>query len=166
MQIATSDTLHRPKQSQWVLVLIGCGKLLKAAMLLFFAFRLHYLLRSADPDSIEAWFRHFRVDPHNVYVHRLISRLTGISDKQLRELRIGSFVYATLFAIEGTGLVLRQHWAEYFTAISTGLLLPLEIYEIFHGHHHAIKILVLLANAAIVVYLVARLRNERANETN
>ena len=28
------------------------------------------------------------------------------------------------------GLLLRKHWAEYFTIITTGLFIPLEIYEL------------------------------------
>ncbi len=43
---------------------------------------------------------------------------------------MGTFLYAGLFLIEGTGLLLRKHWAEYFTIITTGLFIPLEVYEL------------------------------------
>ena len=159
--------MHDTNRSQWILVLIGCGKLLKAALLLFFAFKLHDLLNPNAKETLEAWVRHIRVDPRNEYVHDLIARATGISPGQLRELRVGSFLYAALFAIEGTGLVLRQRWAEYFTTVTTGMLLPLEVYEIFHGHHHhALKIIAFLLNAAVVVYLVMRLRKDRTAQSN
>ena len=149
------------KQSQWVLVLIGIGKLLKVAILLLLAFKLHSLLKPDAADTLKAWVRHIRVDPDNHFIHSLIARATGISHQQLRELRVGSFVYAGLYAVEGTGLVLRQRWAEYFTTITTGLLLPLEVYEILHGHRHMLKIIVFLLNAAVMAYLVMQLRTGR-----
>jgi uncharacterized membrane protein (DUF2068 family) len=60
---------------------------------------------------------------------------------------------------EGIGLLLRKRWAEYFTIITTGGLVPLEIYEIAR-HVTAAKIVVLALNVAIVVYLVVRVREE------
>ena len=56
-------------------------------------------------------------------------------------------------------LILRRRWAEYLTIITTGGLLPLEVYEI-NKHITWIKIGVLLVNIAIVVYLVARVRRK------
>jgi uncharacterized membrane protein (DUF2068 family) len=56
---------------------------------------------------------------------------------------------------------MRKHWAEYFTVITTAALIPLEIYELA-AHFSWTKIMVLLVNIAIVVYLIARLRNRRA----
>ncbi len=52
--------------------------------------------------------------------------------------------------------MLRKRWAEYFTIITTAGLIPLEVYEI-NRHVTAPKIVVLLINVAIVVYLVARI---------
>ena len=61
---------------------------------------------------------------------------------------------------EGTGLLLRKRWAEYFTIITTGGLIPLELYELSR-HVTAVKIAVLIVNVAIVAYLVARVRKTR-----
>jgi uncharacterized membrane protein (DUF2068 family) len=61
---------------------------------------------------------------------------------------------------EGIGLALRKRWAEYLTIISTASLLPLEVYEILK-RASAPKIVVLLANIAIVVYLVLEVRRTR-----
>jgi uncharacterized membrane protein (DUF2068 family) len=43
---------------------------------------------------------------------------------------VGTFPYAGLFAIEGFGVLLRKRWAEYFTIVTPGGLIPLEIYEL------------------------------------
>ena len=75
-------------------------------------------------------------------------------------LSAGTFFYAALLGIEGVGLLLRKHWAEYFTIFTTGALLPLEMYELAK-HVTMVKIIVLVINAAIVWYLVVRVRSRR-----
>jgi uncharacterized membrane protein (DUF2068 family) len=71
-----------------------------------------------------------------------------------------SFIYAGLFLTEGIGLWLVKRWAEWFTVIITGSLVPFEFYEIHH-HPSLVKALVLLINMAVVAYLLYRIRNER-----
>jgi uncharacterized membrane protein (DUF2068 family) len=100
------------------------------------------------------------VDPDNGFIHGLLARLLRINQNQLKALSVGTFIYAGLLLTEGTGLLLRKRWAEYFTIVTTAGLIPLEIYEITR-HLTAIKIVVLLINVAIVVYLVMRVRHRR-----
>jgi len=73
------------------------------------------------------------------------------------------FAYAALFLTEGTGLLLRKRWAQYFTIIVTGSFLPLEVYE-FARHASVAKLLVILLNVAIIGYLVVRLRRENKDK--
>ena len=74
-------------------------------------------------------------------------KVFNVTPKQLKELSAGTFVYAAIFLTEGTGLLLRKHWAEYMTLISTGLFIPLEIYEI-HRHFTMLKLVVTVVNVA------------------
>ena len=67
---------------------------------------------------------------------------------------------AAVFIVEGVGLLLRRHWAEYLAVIATASFLPLEIYELVE-RVEASRALVVLVNLAIVVYLAARLAAER-----
>jgi uncharacterized membrane protein (DUF2068 family) len=69
---------------------------------------------------------------------------------------------AALFLTEGVGLWLAKCWAEWFTAIITASLVPLEIFEV-HRHPTITKVIVLLLNIAIVVYLVVRIRREQTS---
>ena len=78
------------------------------------------------------WINAFRVDPHNRFIHWLLAKVHLVDDKKLKELSVGTFVYAAVFLTEGTGLALHKRWAEYFTIITTGSFLPLEVYEIIH----------------------------------
>ena len=142
------------------LFLIALFKLVKGILLLAVGIgALRYLHRDLA-HSVEHLVNILRVDPENRYVHKLLSRALSVSPRQLKELSIGTFIYSALLLTEGVGLLLRQHWAEYFTIITTAGLIPLEIYELVK-HVSLAKIVVLIINAAIVVYLVMRVRGER-----
>ena len=73
---------------------------------------------------------------------------------------IGTFIYAALFLTEGTGLAFKKRWAEYFTIITTGSFLPLEIYELVR-HATVAKGVALAVNIAVLVYLIWELRRYR-----
>jgi uncharacterized membrane protein (DUF2068 family) len=104
------------------------------------------------------WIQVLGVDPDGRFVHGILVRIFRVTPKQLKELSVGTFLYAGLFATEGIGLLLRRRWAEYFTIVTTSGLIPLEIYEIAR-HFTATKLVVVLVNALIVWYLAARIRS-------
>jgi uncharacterized membrane protein (DUF2068 family) len=151
---------HPHKQSSELLIAIGIFKLLKAAMLIALGIGVHQLLHKDAADVLTHWIRAVRIDPHNHYIHIAIAKVTGLSDRTLRDLSIGTFVYAGLFLIEGIGLLLRRRWAEYMTIITTTGLLPVELYEVIHGPTK-IKVILLIANVLIVIYLIANLYRTR-----
>jgi uncharacterized membrane protein (DUF2068 family) len=148
------------RSSSLVLVLIGIFKLVKAVLLILAGVAALNLLHRDIPDALMHWTRVLRVDPDNRIVHRVLVRLLRVTPRQLSELSVGTFVYATLFSIEGVGLLLRKRWAEYFTIVTTGGLIPLEIFELAR-HFSAAKAVVLFVNVLIVLYLVARVRGPR-----
>jgi len=90
----------------------------------------------------------------------MLLHVLSVTPKQLEAASVGTFVYAGLLLTEGTGLLLRKRWAEYFTIITTAGLVPLEVYEISRKLTAA-KIGVLIINVAIVVYLIVRVRRTR-----
>jgi uncharacterized membrane protein (DUF2068 family) len=104
------------------------------------------------------WVELLRVDPDNRFVHGILVKIFRITPKQLKELSVGTFLYAGLFTTEGIGLLLRKRWAEYFTIVTTGTLIPLEVFELWR-HFTATKIVVSLVNVLIVWYLVLRVRS-------
>jgi uncharacterized membrane protein (DUF2068 family) len=64
-----------------------------------------------------------------------------------------ALAYGVLEAVEGFGLWWQKRWAEYLTFIATTVLLPLEIYELT-GRISVFKVLALIINVAVVVYLI------------
>jgi uncharacterized membrane protein (DUF2068 family) len=145
------------------LLLIGIFKLIKAAALLAVGLGALTLLHKDVAETVLGWVAALKVDPANRYVASLMPRLQLINDRRLEEISAGTLVYAGLFSIEGVGLVLRRRWAEYFTAIATGLFIPLELYELLE-HPSVVKFMVIAVNAAIVWYLIAGLRRREAGE--
>ena len=51
-----------------------------------------------------------------------------------------------------------KRWAEWFTVIITSSLVPFEVYELYRDPS-AMKILVLVINVAVVIYLLYRIRS-------
>src|SRR5438445_8941761 len=137
--------------------LIAAFKLLKAVALIAVGIGALKLLHKDTAAIVEHWVNVFRVDPHNHFIDRLLEQLAIIDDRRLKELSIGTFVYAGIFLIEGVGLALKKRWAEYFTIITTSSLLPIEIYELARRVSVG-RSLALLINLAIVAYLVLELR--------
>jgi uncharacterized membrane protein (DUF2068 family) len=150
------------KSSSAGLVLIGLFKLLKGLLLVAAGVGALRFLHKDLAVSVNHWVDVLRIDPENRFIHPILAKIFAISPKQLRELSVGTFVYAAVLLTEGIGLLLRQHWAEYFTVISTGIFIPLEVYELVR-HFTALKVLVLLVNVAIVIYLIVQLRRERGS---
>ena len=116
-------------QSSTGLYLIGVYKLFEALLLAAAGFGVLKLLHRDIGEMLEHWVRVLRVDPDNRYVHALLGKAFSVSPKELRELSVGTFVYAALRVSEGIGLVLRKRWGEYLTVIATALFVPLEVWE-------------------------------------
>lgn len=143
------------------LVIIGVYKIVEGVLLLAVGIGVLRLLHKDVAEVVTHWVNFLRVDPDNVFIHRMLKRLAIVNDKNLREFGIGTFIYSALRFTEGIGLVLRQTWAEYFTVIVTAALIPLEIFELVKKAT-PVKAGLLVVNVAIVVYLIWELKRSRA----
>jgi uncharacterized membrane protein (DUF2068 family) len=141
------------------LILIGVFKLIKGLLLVAVGIGALKLLHKDIADVVTRWVESLRVDPDNHFIHGILRKVFAVTPKQLKELSAGTFIYAGLLLTEGIGLLLKKHWAEYFTVVTTAALIPLEIFELLK-HFTAIKLAILVVNLLIVWYLVARLRTQ------
>jgi uncharacterized membrane protein (DUF2068 family) len=149
---------RQSSKSSFVLVLIGLFKLLKALLLIALGIGAIKLLHKDLVGTVVHWTQVLGVDPDNRFVHGMLVRIFRVTPKQLKELSVGTFLYAGLFAVEGVGLLLGKRWAEYFTIVTTSGLIPLEIFELAR-HFTVTKLVVALVNVLIVWYLVRRVRS-------
>lgn len=106
------------------------------------------------------WLEHLSLADSNGLRKQLVDLLMELGPSRFVAIGIVALVYAAIFATEGIGLWLRKHWAEWFTVIATGSLIPVELYELVH-RFTLLKLVVLAANVAIVVYLVRIARQPR-----
>jgi uncharacterized membrane protein (DUF2068 family) len=143
-----------------VIRLIALFKLLKAITLIAVGVGALKLLHRDMASTLDHWVAVSGLNPGNRWVERAIEKASNLTPAKVRGLGIVSFVYAGLFLTEGIGLWLMKRWAEWFTIIITSSLVPVEIYELYR-HPTATKILVLIINIAVVLYLLYRIRSER-----
>jgi uncharacterized membrane protein (DUF2068 family) len=140
--------------------IIGGFKLIGALLLIALGVG---VLRLVDQD-VGGWLTWaittLRLDPHNHYIQSAISWASGVSPDRLTAIGVGTFFYAALYLVESLGLIFERPWAAYLTVVATGALIPLEGYEVFHKIS-AIKVLVLVVNVGVVIYLMWKLVEER-----
>jgi uncharacterized membrane protein (DUF2068 family) len=112
--------------------------------------------RQTDPSEI---LMRLAIAVHLPLTSRLFERLTqsvgNITTTKETALALTAFGYAALMGAEGFTLHLRKPWARWFTIVATSSLIPLEVYEIVR-EIHPIRVLIIVANIGIVVYLWQR----------
>jgi len=139
---------------------IAAFKLVKAVALIALGVGALRLLHKDVAAIAEHWINMFQVDPHNHFIDLLLAKLSNVDDHRLKELSIGTFVYAGIFLVEGVGLALQKRWAEYFTIITTSSLLPIEMYELVRRVSIG-RCLALAINLVVVAYLIFELKKHK-----
>ncbi len=148
------------KSHDRLLRLIAGFKFLKAATLIAVGVGVFRLLHKDVGEVAEHWAEALKLDPGNRFVDRALAKASNLRPEQIKQLGLGSFLYAALFLAEGTGLWLEKRWGEWLTIIITSSLVPVEIYEIYR-HPSVVKVGVLVINLGIVGYLVYRIRSKK-----
>lgn len=147
------------RERTWTIHLISLEKVVKGLLLLVITYKLLSLLGS----DVHAWAVDFvnrhGINEANKYVHSVLEKLVGVDNDQLLTFSGIAVLYAALLFTEGIGLWLQKRWAEYLTAISTALFIPVEIYEIYERFTW-VRIAILVINLFIVWYLTTRLKDE------
>jgi uncharacterized membrane protein (DUF2068 family) len=154
------DTPPPPPRSLAVLRLIAVFKFLKASFVIVTGLG---LLRFYDPAFQATLYRLIGGLPY-AFEQRLLREglafLSGMSPQRIQIIALATLASAALFLVEGVGLWLGVHWVEVLTVIATSSLIPLEIFELVR-RPSVNKVLVIVANVAILAYLIWRLRRER-----
>ena len=142
------------KHDPWIRV-IGAFKLVKAAVLVFFAIS---LLNQDLRHHLRGLAHAVGVDPDH-YLADALAKLRSLDKPHRLEIGIAVLVYAALFTVEGVGLLTLRVWAEYVTVIITISFIPFEVYEMIE-HKSVLKGVVIAVNLAALVYLLWRLRRD------
>jgi uncharacterized membrane protein (DUF2068 family) len=155
----------RPLRDRYVLRLIAVERLVH--FLLFSALAATVFLFASDKAALNADFTRVLnalqgavggplVSTKQGVVHDL-QRLFAVNVTSLYLIGAGIAAYAVIEGAQAVGLWLARRWAEYLAVIEAVVLVPYEIYELTQGVS-ALKVLTLVINAAIVVYLLVSRR--------
>jgi uncharacterized membrane protein (DUF2068 family) len=141
-----------------VLRAIALYKLLKVLLLLAVAYGEVRLSDASLTAKLLTWASARPLGLEHKVVTWLLEWFSGLSAARVHALRIVTLAYAVLFATEGIGLWMQKRWAEWLTTIITASLIPLEVWELLFRPNIG-KAAVLVANIAIVVYLIWHVRS-------
>jgi uncharacterized membrane protein (DUF2068 family) len=111
---------------------------------------------------IDYVIRPLHFNPENSFVDWVLAEAPKLTPHSMTLVGYAAFFYALLFCIEGVGLFLRKHWAEYFVVVVTGSLLPFEIWSMVLRVEWW-KAGVIFGNLLILTYLIHRLRLDFTN---
>jgi uncharacterized membrane protein (DUF2068 family) len=141
-----------------VLRTIALYKLVKVLLLLAVAYGEIRLSDASLAAKLVTWASARPLGLEHRVVTWLLEWFSGLSASRVHALRMVTFAYAAVFAVEGIGLWMHKRWAEWLTTIITASLIPLELWELFHAPNIG-KAAVVLANVAIVIVLIWHVRS-------
>jgi uncharacterized membrane protein (DUF2068 family) len=151
------------RQPSKLLRLIAVFKFCKAMLLVVVGLGAFELLRADIAVNAQHWVEALAASSDRRVLQKLIALATGLSPGRLEVLGIGASFYAGLFSVEGIGLWRARRWAEYMTVIATLPFVPLEVFEVTRRASPP-RLVALVVNLAVAVYLVYRLRRSNAAE--
>jgi uncharacterized membrane protein (DUF2068 family) len=132
---------------------IAIYKAVKTIGLILIAIASFHLYKTQNFDHLVHWLEHLSLADSNGLRWKLVQLLEDMGPNKFVAIGLVALAYAAIFATEGIGLWLHKYWAEWFTVLATGSLVPVELYEAIH-HFSWLKLAALIANVLIVIYLI------------
>ncbi|MGC1456129.1 MAG: DUF2127 domain-containing protein [Nitrospirota bacterium] len=129
-----------------LVLLVGCG------LLTFIHQDLHL--------AAEQLVRHIHLNPARHYPRIFIDLAQHISDGQLWMLAMSALLYSGVRFVEAYGLWLQKQWAEWFAILTSGMYIPVELFEVIRKTTWP-RVTVLSVNVGIVAYLAYILYQSR-----
>lgn len=144
---------QRPDRALVAIALYKFSKTIACLLLVLLALR---LLDPARASGFDHWLQSLHSLTRYDFAARLVDHLLGFGSRQFAAMAVIASAYALLYLVQGCGLWARKRWAEWLVVVETGMLLPLEMHELAL-RFTLFKLVVLVANLAIVAYLAQRL---------
>ena len=125
----------------------------KGAVVLIAGFGLLSFLGRDNEEFAEQIIRHLQLNPAKHYPQIFITAMSRMSDSHLMVLAGFAAIYAIVRFLEAYGLWYERRWAEWLAALSGGIYVPIEIYELTH-HVTWLRLGALFVNLLVVGYMV------------
>lgn len=139
---------------------IAIFEALKGAVVLIAGFGLLGFLNHDNQQFAESIIRHLHLDPARHYARLFITTMAQETDTQILAFAVFAALYSALRFAEAYGLWHERRWAEWLAALSGGVYIPIEIYELSQ-HLTWLRVAMLWINLIIVAYMVWLLTERR-----
>lgn len=120
---------------------------------------LSFLGKDAHEFALQILHR-LHLDPSHHYPHVFLELMVEVTDIRLWMFAGLAAFYSTIRFVEAYGLWHERRWAEWLAALSGGVYVPVELYEIIR-HATWLKFTMLGLNLLIVGYMVWLLTEQR-----
>lgn len=114
-------------------------------------------------DIAEALVRHAHLNPASHYPSIFLHAVGEHSNIKMSFLALGALVYSLVRFIEAYGLWRARTWAEWFSLLSGGIYIPLEIRAMI-THPTALGVTVFVVNLVVVLYMAHLLLVKKRNQ--
>jgi uncharacterized membrane protein (DUF2068 family) len=125
----------------------------KGVLVLLTGFGLLSLIHKDIHHAAALLVQHLHLNPASHFPRIFLDLSEKISDASLWAMAAAAMAYALVRLAEAVGLWLQRRWAEWFGALTGGIYIPLEIYELLQGITWP-RVTVLVVNVWIVSYLL------------
>jgi len=133
---------------------------LKGVVVLVAGFGLLSFLGRDNEIFAERVIRHLQLNPAHHYPQIFITAMARLEDSHLWMLAGVAAFYAAVRFVEAYGLWYERRWAEWLAALSGGIYIPLEVYELFR-RPTGLVVAALFMNVIIVGYMAWLLSESR-----
>jgi uncharacterized membrane protein (DUF2068 family) len=139
---------------------IALFEALKGALVLILGFGLLSFLGPEDARFAEQVVLRMHLDPANHYLQLFLQTISEVSDTRLWIMTGFAIFYAAIRFLEAYGLWRERRWAEWFAALSGGVYIPIEIYELA-VRVTWLRFAALMINLVVVAYMIWLLTERR-----
>ncbi|MGH7960463.1 MAG: DUF2127 domain-containing protein [Candidatus Binatia bacterium] len=133
----------------------------KGALVLLAGFGALSLIHHDAGRLAEQLVGHLHLNPAKHYPRIFIDAAAHLTDARLWVLATLAGAYGLVRFVEAYGLWRGRRWAEWFAAVSGGIYIPFELYELFQG----VTWLSLVVNVVIVGLMINALLRAHSVET-
>jgi len=130
----------------------------KGVLVLLAGFGLFALIHHDVQSIAEQIVRHFHLNPAHRTPRVFLDLAERLSDRRLWTMAVLACSYAAVRLAEAYGLWRGRRWAEWFAVVSSGMYLPIELYELAKGIT-VIRLCTFAINLGIVLFMVSELRS-------
>ena len=139
---------------------IALFEALKGAVVLIAGFGLLSFLGRDNEEFAEQIIRHLQLNPAKHYPQIFITAMSQLSDSHVLALAGFAALYSIVRFVEAYGLWHERRWAEWLAALSGGIYIPIEVYELIHRITW-VRVSALALNLVVVAYMVWLLTESR-----